>query len=277
MRYIPVLILASACGGLTVEESATTQASNLTCSAPICRGSVTNNFTSLPSENTYFCHPIGMSGSGAHSQAPILQWGVPSYGASHGLSASASSPSMAAIPNAKGPLPHSGSASIDVQCDRWTNFTLGAGNGYSPEWMHVWQSTGLPDFVSASTLLWDTNSICYLNGLGSVSVTGEKSWLDVPNGWNWGLNTSGFGHLTSVARCAWLGHVPNWNGSVWLLAKPGQPHNSGMPTGAGICLPYAVYGNLDDGSWKLNPASGQWVLEASGGISQVQAYCIPYN
>lgn len=273
-------LAALACSGVDPTAADTAeQGQLLTCSSNTCRGSVTNGVTSLPSENTYFCHPLMMSGDGAHSQSPIMQWDIPARGAAHGLSPSASSPSMAAIPNAASPLPHAGSAIIEAQCDRWTNFQAGAGNGYSGQFskMWTWQGTNAPEFVSATELLWDTNSVCWLNGLNSHSVTGEKSWLDVPNGWNWGLNTQGWKELGSHARCAWLGHAPNWNASRWLLATPGNPHDSGMAVSAGICLPYAVYGNLDDGHWFLKRSSGNWVLEVGGGVTQAQAYCIPYN
>jgi hypothetical protein len=274
--YIPFIFLVS-CGGIMIEPPTDSTTSALTCSTNTCRGSVTNGTASLPSENTYFCHPIAMSGSGAHSQSPLMKWGVPAWGAQHAVSASSSAPSMTAIPNAAGPLPHAGQASIEVQCDKWTNFTPGAGNGYSQSWLKNWnwQGTTVPEWVSGSETLWDTNSVCYLDSLGSTYIT-EKSFLTIPNGWNWQLTVEGYKAVSGGARCAWLGEVPAWNSAVWLSASTGAPANSGMSPALGFCLVYRVHGNLDDGGWRLNPTSGSWILEVSGGVDHAQAYCLPY-
>ena len=276
-----VLFAIAGCSsdGAANDDHMAEQSSALSCSSPTCIGAVSNGTTSLPSENQYFCHPTFMLGAQAHSQSPIMTWGIPAWGGQVGLSASASSPSMAAIPN----QPHQGSPrqglmTLEVQCDKWTNFTPGAGNGYSPEFAKTlnWQGTLTPVPVSDSQLLWDINSVCYLSSLHSLSRTGENAILDVPNNWNWRLNVQGWKGYSATSRCAWLGHVPNWNAVAWLSATPGNPANSGKSVSGHICLVYRVDGDLDSGHWYLNRNTGNWVLEVGGGVSMAQAYCIPY-
>jgi hypothetical protein len=271
-------VLAIGCGSVNVAEETEEQTQLLSCSANTCRGSVTNGSTPLPSENTYLCAPIMMSGSGAHSQSPLMSWGVPAWGAAHSITASASSPSMAAIPNSghQG-SPKQGQAVIETQCDRWTNFTSGATNGYSGTFLKMWnwQGTLTPQYVSDTHLLWDLNSVCWLNSLNSFYY-GERAWLDVPNGWNWNLNVHGYKELGAGARCAWLGSVPDWPNSVWLDATTGAPQDSMIPINSGRCFTYNVEGNLDDGYWIHSRASGTWALEVSGGVTRAWAYCVWY-
>lgn len=276
LRYILAVLMLIGCSSSPLAEPVGEAQDLLSCSSPTCRGGVTNGVASLPSENTYLCHPIMISGSGAHSQSPILTWGVPAWGSSVGVSASQWSPSMSAIPNARAQGMKQGQAVVEVQCDRWTRFAAGAGNGYSQEFSFNWNDGNTLQFVSGDAYLWDIQSVCWLSGIGSFSATGEQAWLDVPNEWNWRHNVQGYKTYSSTSRCAWLGRVQDWNQSVWLDTTVANPHDSGMPVDEGTCFFYYLSGNFDDGRAHFTRPNGTWQLVADGDV-QAKGYCIRYN
>jgi hypothetical protein len=275
--YIPFILLLPSCGGIAIDPPTDSETSALTCSAPTCRGSVTNGIASLPSENNYFCHPIMMSGSGAHSQAPNLGWGLPAWGGLAGVWASNSAPSMSAIPNSghQG-SPKQGQMVIEAQCDQWSRFGGNGTHGYSPQWTYSWNHSGIVSWIDTNSgHLWDINSACYVTSAGSLSFSNELVGMSQPNWWNWQLDMQGFKTYSATARCAWLGR--NLGAVNYLdTAVHGNFADSGLAVGSGICLIYHVEGNLDDGYVNQNRATGTWRLEISGGVTRAKMYCFAY-
>lgn len=232
-----------------------------------------NTVTSgLPASSTHFCHLTMVSGASAHSQSLMMTlFKIPYCGGMATVTQGLSSGFLSATPNGCEPGTKQGDFVAWAQCDGWGNF--GGGGGLSSTFTHNFGAPANATPVSAATLLWDTNSACAITELGSLSFGSEKVWLDIPNGWNWRLNSSGYRALSGEARCAWLGHAPTYS---WLEATPGNPQSSGMATSAGICLLYHVEGSLDDGWAALTTSGGVWGLDVGGTVVRAKAYCLPY-
>jgi hypothetical protein len=269
MRYLLPLLFLVACG-TPIDESPGVSSSELadTVSYLASNGSIT-----LPSPADYFCHPTKVRGSGAHSQAIMHSWGIPSSGGTWAVSGQ----SAFAIPNDPQNI---GSASMNVQCDRWFLFHGNSSAGMTPGATLAWPFNGTFTGVSGSANAYYKDSVCWLSRVSSVSHAQEKVWIDdTSNPWVYVLNAQGFNALSTTAACAWLGRP--LAGQQWLTAtaasSPFSTYGSYNSSAAqkGVCLIMSVDGNLDDGTVEVIPGT-QMRLRVLGGVTKATALCLPY-
>lgn len=237
-----------------------------------------NSTTSLPSVNTIttnLCHITYANGEGAHSQSNMLPYNVPECG---GL-ASIDSTTLSAYPNScVVPVANAqGSMRMKVRCQPLSDFgTVTTG---STAFDNVFGPTGSLESVSygqqmlAHSPTFNTRNVCYLSGLGSMSVGNEYSWVNYDSTHSW-VNSVGFKGLSTSARCSRLGRAGGITHA--LHATPGLPA-TGPSVSTHTCLVTKVDGSLDDGGFDLTEPGGNWRLSSWGLVSYVGADCYSRN
>lgn len=223
-----------------------------------------NSSVTLPS--TGFCHPINFWGAGAHSGARVMSWGVPASG---GWSVQTGGAAHA--------FPYNTSSGLFVgnyECHDWSEITQKSSTpGVDAPKGLGWAETSNTVSVTGSVAMsgWSNNSPCWLDGVGHLSVPGERAWMSLVAG-TWTLNAEGFPALFAQARCAWLGRAVQ-PPSI-LTATPGVSPTEAFGPSAGTCFLTEVVGNVDDGfaGWRKQTP---WKLEVTAGL-RARGYCVRY-
>lgn len=229
--------------------------------------SATNGWSNLPAASQYYCHTVRMSATGGHAHS-VEYAGVPASGT---VFVADNASAIAAIPHDS----TSGTATIDSQCDSWSNFH---GNltyaGYVGTYTLSWPGNGMLSAVSGSIGAYYQDSVCALSRLDGLSQFSEKAEVDVTsNPGIYTLKASGFRELGAATSCAAFGRP--LSGQEWITATTASSPFSSYSSANGVCLIMYVRGSLDDGKVMLIGGS-QMRLEVTGTVTSAKAMCFPY-
>jgi hypothetical protein len=224
-----------------------------------------NSAVALP--QTGFCHPINFQGASAHAGSRIMTWGIPATG---GWSLTQSGNGYAFPQDA-----NQGIFKTNYECHEWSEITHKTTTpGVDvPKYLN-WQETPDTTWVSGALAMsgWGSNSPCWLEGVAHMSATGEHAWMGMVGG-TWTLNAEGYAALYAQARCAWLGR-PIQPIQV-MTATPGAPAYETFGPASGTCFVMEVLGSVDDGYAGFTKQT-PWKLEATGSVTKVRGYCVPF-
>jgi hypothetical protein len=226
-----------------------------------------NGSTTVGLNATRFGHAIYFGAGSGHAGSPTWPSGAAKQGAAFG----AGSPAITAFPydNALG------GAVVTSQFDDFSNFGFGAAAGHSddanPDYL-LWSTAYGSAAVSGSIALWGTDSICYLNGLNSLSGSTEYAMIYTV-GSTWYLGAGGIPTIGATAKCVY----PNrsWTFHGVYSASNGQSVSTGLSSNTSLCFFSKIVGNVDDGIARFRKVSGVWFLD-NVGLSTVEAFCATF-
>ena len=263
-------VLVIGCGGIVD----TFQAEEQSQPATVSYHAVYNGTSTLPAAKGFY-HPTYFGGSNAHGGSKLLGGTAWEYGAT--LSSNSSSSMSATVP-----YPGAGRwAMIEVQYNAWANWAPAGTPTLTGEHLKSWNSNGTLQAVSGSNDMQNGNFICWIEGLGSQSGSGERQVLTgvsgpYPSGWLWRQTVAGYKALSGAARCAYLGEV--YSLTAHAVAGQSESVSLGVSVSGNTCFFQAIEGSVDDGFAYLgrDAPDGNWYVQADGSVESAEAYCIGY-
>jgi hypothetical protein len=141
-------------------------------------------------------------------------------------------------------------------------------------------------------MLWQGNSFCYLESHHGLSHSSEYARVyrqadsSSAGGFHWRLQVSGGGGVDDAAisgtgaeaHCVSLNREMHPNPYVIQTVYKNTNVALNWTDEEGVCLPMAVYGNADHGSYNMYIDSNHWWRAAvdNNGISKIHVMCVGY-